>query len=174
MATLNSGTTTITLTAVIPATLLADLGIPAGSNTVGTVLTLPYRDALALVQGGYASFGSTVKDAGDFDEEGGHVDYILPAAGGPIAANATVNGDGVDARGAAKARLLAGADVAITVAIEQSLDGNVWLRPVAGTAVAAGGSTLLEQPVGGRYVRGVILNGAAAAVLARARLSLGN
>lgn len=155
------GKTDVTLLEVVPDQLAGDLGIAAADNVVGKVLSLPYRDALALFQGGYARPGSAADDAGDSDDEGGRVQVVL-APGGAVAANAVINGAAIEARGASHARILAGTSAAGSVAIEQSIDGQSWLRPAAASAIAAGGSVLVEQAVAGRFVRGVLLGGAAA------------
>lgn len=55
--------TTVTLTAAAPANLADSLGLAPTDRDAGDVLSLPHRDALALVRAGVARFGSAAQDA---------------------------------------------------------------------------------------------------------------
>lgn len=55
--------TTVTLTADVPSRLADSLGLASTDRQAGDVLSLPYRDALALVQAGVAAFGSAAEDS---------------------------------------------------------------------------------------------------------------
>jgi hypothetical protein len=172
--------TTVTLTADAPANLADSLGLAAGDRQAGDVLSLPHRDAVALVTAGVARFGSAAQDAAtEARTNAGRAVRgfpLTPDAGVALAAGAALAGDPValgENHRWTRVRLLASSDQAGTAVIEQALDaGGPWLRPVAPTAVAAGGTVLLDQAIAAPFVRGVLINGATAAAAARGYLSV--
>lgn len=102
---------------------------------------------------------------------------LTPPAGQGLAASTVYTGPTLDLgrdHGWDVARLQVASDVASGsngIAVQQSHDGATWFSTSA-TTLGGAGAVQIDQPVGARYMRAFVLNGATAATALRVALTL--